>query len=504
MNIYDEIQNLLNYGKNKDFFEKDDEIQIRNALLEILELDEFVNQESEIKQEIALEENLENIIYWAKNNGVLKENTTSSKDILSSRLMGTLLPRQSEISKKFKKIYKFKGPIEATNYFYKLSHNSNYIQSKRIEKNKYWKVNTEYGDLEITINLSKPEKDPKEIERAKYIEKKSYPKCFLCKENVGYIGHLNHPGRKNHRIIPLTINHEQWYYQYSPYIYFEEHSIIFSDEHREMKIEKDTFIKLLDFIEIFPHYFIGSNADLPIVGGSILSHEHFQGGRHSFGMEKAPIEQIINFKNYPNVTGGIVKWPMSVIRLQGKREDLLNLASDILDNWKKYTDKSVDIFSHTDQPHNTITPIVRMIGSQFEMDLVLRNNRKSKEYPFGIFHPHEELHNIKKENIGLIEVMGLAVLPARLNRELQLINKYLEKRKKNSDLKLSLELNHHKNWIKKIITNNQNIFKLNEKERLDILKNEVGKVFLNVLLDAGVFKRNKIGKTRFKMFLEQF
>jgi UDPglucose--hexose-1-phosphate uridylyltransferase len=501
VNIDYEIERLLQYGVKKKLIDSSDIVYTRNRILEVLDLDdfEFVDVEDE-NLEFPVEI-LENILYWANENGKLTDNTVTYRDMLDTEIMGCLMGRPSEIIRNFEEITKTQGIEKATENYYNLSKYSNYIRTERIAKNMHWYSPTEYGDLEVTINLSKPEKDPRAIAAAKHIKSSSYPSCLLCKENEGYRGRVNHPARQNHRVIPLTLSKEQWFLQYSPYVYYNEHSIIFLGEHLPMKISKITFERLLEFVDKFPHYFIGSNADLPIVGGSILSHDHFQGGNHTFAMAKAPIEEKISFKNYPNVEGGLVKWPMSVIRLQStNRDELVELADMILAKWREYSDESLDIYANTDgEPHNTVTPIARRRGELFELDLVLRNNRTSEEHPLGIFHPHSDVHNIKKENIGLIEVMGLAVLPGRLKEELAILGEaildknYMEKIKNNEDIEKHLE------WAKKIVEENPNLNKENVGE---ILKVEVGKVFSRVLEDAGVYKRDENGKEGFRRFVE--
>ncbi|EOD00901.1 UDP-glucose--hexose-1-phosphate uridylyltransferase [Caldisalinibacter kiritimatiensis] len=500
INIFNEIDRLIHYGLNKELIKEEDIVYCRNLILNLLNLSEY--------EEVGIiEENLDsplpilnNILTWAYENGVLESNTPVYRDLLDTKIMNCLMPRPSEIVDKFYKLYD-ENPQNATDYFYKLSRNSNYIRTDRVAKNMVWKVNTEYGDLDITINLSKPEKDPKAIAAAKNMPASSYPKCLLCKENEGYAGRVNHPARQNHRIIPLTLKNEKWYLQYSPYVYFNEHSIVLKDTHEPMKISKDTFDRLLEFVEKFPHYFIGSNADLPIVGGSILSHDHFQGGNYEFAMATAPLEHTTTIDKFEDIEVGIVKWPMSVIRLRGNdRHKLSELADFILGRWKKYEDLELDILSHTDNiPHNTVTPIARRRDELFELDLVLRNNRTSKEHPYGIFHPHEELHHIKKENIGLIEVMGLAVLPARLKTELEQLSYYLLNPTKEKKLIENENLMKHIDWYHEIKDKYDDITEGNVDE---ILRKEVGLKFLQVLEHAGVFKRDDKGKKGFIKFID--
>ena len=423
--IQERILELTEYGLVTGLVEPEDRRFTINRLLELFHLDELddevaaayakrtpMTQES---AEAALEDILNEMLDYAAEDGLMPEDTVTYRDLFDTKIMGMLVPRPSEVIKKFQALYQI-SPKEATDYFYKLSRDTNYIRRYRIKKDQKWTADTEFGTLDITINLSKPEKDPKAIAAAKLAKQSGYPKCLLCKENEGYAGRVNHPARQNHRIIPVTINHSDWFFQYSPYVYYNEHCIVFNAEHTPMKIEKATFGKLLDFVEQFPHYFVGSNADLPIVGGSILSHDHFQGGHYEFAMAKAPVEKELVFKGFEDVKAGIVKWPMSVIRISApQKERLIELADKILLAWRGYTDEDAFIFAETEgEPHNTITPIARKRGNDYELDLVLRNNITTEEHPLGVYHPHAKLHHIKKENIGLIEVMGLAVLPARL------------------------------------------------------------------------------------------
>ena len=426
--IQERILELTEYGLVTGLVEPEDRRFTINRLLELFHLDELedevaaayakrtpMTQES---AEAALEDILNEMLDYAAEDGLMPEDTITYRDLFDTKIMGMLVPRPSEVIKKFQALYQI-SPKEATDYFYKLSRDTNYIRRYRIKKDQKWTADTEFGTLDITINLSKPEKDPKAIAAAKLAKQSGYPKCLLCKENEGYAGRVNHPARQNHRIIPVTINHSDWFFQYSPYVYYNEHCIVFNAEHTPMKIEKATFGKLLDFVEQFPHYFVGSNADLPIVGGSILSHDHFQGGHYEFAMAKAPVEKELVFKGFEDVKAGIVKWPMSVIRISApQKERLIELADKILLAWRGYTDEDAFIFAETEgEPHNTITPIARKRGNDYELDLVLRNNITTEEHPLGVYHPHAKLHHIKKENIGLIEVMGLAVLPARLKKD---------------------------------------------------------------------------------------
>lgn len=498
-----EIERLLQYGIQKKLLNKIDLIYIRNSILEVLEIDDF--KDVEVKNETldSPVEILENIMDWAVKNNRLIENTVTYRDLLDTRIMGCLMPRPSEIVKEFYETSEKKGIKYATKNYYEMSMASNYIRTERIAKNMHWYSSTEYGGLEITINLSKPEKDPKAIAAAKHMKSSSYPSCVLCKENEGYTGRINHPARQNHRIIPLVLTGEEWFLQYSPYVYYNEHSIVFSSEHRPMKISKVTFVRLLEFVEKFPHYFIGSNADLPIVGGSILSHDHFQGGNHEFAMSKAPIEKKIKFRKYPKIIGGIVKWPMSVIRLSSENSsDLAELADEILHTWRSYSDEEVGIFAETkDELHNTVTPIARRRGEMFELDIVLRNNRTSEEHPLGVFHPHTEVHNIKKENIGLIEVMGLAVLPGRLKEELAILGEVLLKDNYIEEIENNKTIEKHLNWAKEIKEKYNNLTSDSVKK---ILQEEVGVVFSKVLEDAGVYKRDERGQDAFMKFIKTF
>lgn len=503
-----QIERLLKFALKNGMIEDLDIIPCRNELLDLLRVSEpYLGEvpDEHLKSPVEI---LGRLLDYAVKVGIIPYDTITYRDLLDARIMGILMPRQSEVVKKFVSITVNKGIESATEYFYELSKASNYIRMDRVEKNLYWRSQTDYGSLEITINLSKPEKDPREIEAAKKMPQSAYPKCLLCLENVGYAGNLNHPARQNHRVIPVKVAGEQWYFQYSPYVYYNEHCILLHEKHIPMKISEKTFVRLFDFIEQFPHYFMGSNADLPIVGGSILSHEHFQGGRHVFPMEEAPIERYFKHPEYPCVKAGIVKWPMSVIRLSGEEKNkLIELSSIILSSWRNYTDLSSDILSYSNKdgvavPHNTITPIVRINkDGEFEIDLVLRNNRKTDEYPYGIFHPREELHHIKKENIGLIEVMGLAVLPGRLNSELNEIIRFLTGEKIFvADLyDENNSLYKHISWVEELLTKYGN--KCTEGEAETYVKQEVGNKFMQVLFDAGVFKRDKKGKEAFEKFM---
>ena len=421
MDIQVLIRKLVSYGVQTGLVPEEDVIYTTNRLLELFELDELEDRDNVTMREDELEEVLKGMLDYAYEKGILKENSVVYRDLFDTKIMGLLMPRPSEVIRHFHELYEQVSPEAATDYYYKLSRDSDYIRRYRICKDMKWVAPTKYGDLDITINLSKPEKDPKAIAAAKLAKQSGYPKCLLCRENEGYAGRVNHPARQNHRIIPVTINGSQWGFQYSPYVYYNEHCIVFNSQHVPMKIEHATFCKLFDFVKQFPHYFVGSNADLPIVGGSILSHDHFQGGHYEFAMAKAPVERTFSVAGFEDVAAGIVAWPMSVIRLSGTDTDrIIALADVILNKWREYTDEEAFIYAYTDnEPHNTITPIARKRGDRFELDLVLRNNITTEEHPLGVYHPHAKLHHIKKENIGLIEVMGLAVLPSRLKGELE-------------------------------------------------------------------------------------
>ncbi len=492
--IYRQIAELVEYGVQKGFYQQQDRVYVTNKLLDILRLDEYKAPES-ISEDFDLEATLKEMLDFAVEKGIIDDNITE-RDLFDTRIMGALIPLPSTVTGKFYELYKA-SPQSATDYFYKLSCDSDYIRRYRIKKDVKWVTNTEYGELDITINLSKPEKDPKAIAAAKAAPQSGYPKCLLCKENEGYAGRLNSPARQNHRIMPVTINDSDWMFQYSPYVYYNEHCIVFNSKHTPMQINNDTFKKLFDFVKLFPHYFVGSNADLPIVGGSILSHDHFQGGHYTFAMAKAPIEHKVNFDGFENVEAGIVKWPMSVIRLRAKlAEDIIPLACKILSAWRGYTDEQSFIFAETDgEPHNTITPIARKNGDMFELDLVLRNNITTPEHPLGVYHPHAELHNIKKENIGLIEVMGLAVLPARLKKEIAELSVAILQ---GEDLSQNEALAKHANWVSSFIDKYKDINKGNIDK---ILQDEIGIVFAKVLEHSGVYKRDEKGIAAFKKFI---
>lgn len=494
--VYEAIQVLVQYGLETGLIKEVDRIYAVNQILDVLKLDEY-EEPDRAPEKVDLEAALNELLDYAHETGVLENDSIVYRDLFDTRLMNCLMPRPSEVSEKFWGIYHHQSPEAATEYYYKLSQDSDYIRRYRIAKDRKWVTKTKYGDLDITINLSKPEKDPKAIAAAKTMKQSGYPKCQLCMENVGYAGRANHPARNNHRVIPITVNGSQWGFQYSPYVYYNEHCIVFNGQHIPMKIERDTFVKLFDFVKQFPHYFLGSNADLPIVGGSILTHDHFQGGNYTFAMAKAPIEIKVTVPGFEEVEAGIVHWPMSVLRTRCKNPDtLVELGSRVLKAWRSYTDEAAFIFAETDgEPHNTITPIARKNGDLYELDLVLRNNITTEEFPMGVYHPHQELHHIKKENIGLIEVMGLAVLPSRLKEELSLLGECLVEGK---DPAASEILNKHADWAAEIRDKYDSITSDNVE---DILQEEVGIVFAKVLEDAGVYKCTAKGREAFLKFL---
>lgn len=493
--IYTLIDQLVNYGLDKKLIQKEDEIWARNSLLELLNLKDY--QKPELgSEEVVLVDLLDAINDYAIENEIIGDSITE-RDLFDTKVMGVITPRPSEIIREFNTLYE-ESPEKATDWYYDLSQDTNYIRKDRIAKDVKWKGATDYGDLDITINLSKPEKDPKAIALAGKTQSTSYPKCQLCIENEGYAGRFDHPARENHRIIPITIQDTGWKLQYSPYVYYNEHCIVLNDKHQPMVIDRGAFEKLFDFVDLFPHYFVGSNADLPIVGGSILSHEHFQGGHYRFAMEDADINKEVQFDGYDNVKAGLLNWPMSVIRLRGEdRKEVLDLAEKILKNWREYSDESVDILAYSDEtPHNTITPIARKHGDEYEIDLVLRNNRTTDEYPLGIFHPHDEYHHIKKENIGLIEVMGLAVLPARLKGEIETIKDVLVNNKNPEDYE---ELTAHLDWINEMKDKYDTFTEENVDE---IIQNEITDIFSHVLENAGVYKQDEKGQEAFLRFVE--
>ena len=489
------IGELVAYAQRTGIIDKRDEIWATNRLLEILGVDEY--EECEITETRPLEEILSDLINYAGEKGIIDSTSIVSRDLFDTKLMGAITPAPSVIADKFEALYKC-SPKEATDWYYDFSQNTDYIRRYRIAKDMKWQTQTEYGTLDITVNLSKPEKDPKAIAAAGKAKPSGYPKCLLCKENVGYAGRLNHPARQNHRTVPFKICGADWFMQYSPYVYYNEHCIVFNGEHTPMKIDKSAFLKLLDFVKVFPHYFIGSNADLPIVGGSILSHEHFQGGNYEFAMAKAPVEQSFKVNGFEDVNCGIVKWPMSVIRLSGDNTDqIADLAEKILNKWRGYTDEQAFILAQTDSiPHNTITPIARVRDNKFELDLVLRNNITTDEHPLGVYHPHAELHHIKKENIGLIEVMGLAVLPSRLKAEMKELCEYIVDGK---DLRTSETLSKHADWVDEFKPKYDDINKDNVEK---IVQDEIAEVFKKVLEHAGVYKRTPEGKAAFLRFID--
>lgn len=487
------LASLLTYAEANGLISPADRVYTLNRLLEVLCLDEY--SEASATVEMSLPTILQILTDDAVKRGLI-EDSIVYRDLFDTKLMGTLMPRPSEVISTFERLYR-ESPRVATDWYYRLSCDSNYIRRDRIAKDKKWTYDTEYGTIDITINLSKPEKDPKAIAAAKTMKQSGYPKCALCKENEGYAGRVNAAARQNHRIIPITINGTPWMFQYSPYVYYNEHCIVFHSEHTPMAINRSTFRKLLDFVQLFPHYFVGSNADLPIVGGSILTHDHFQGGHYTFAMAKAPIEQSLSFVGFEDVEAGIVKWPMSVIRLRSTDTDrLVDLADRILGSWRSYTDPTAFIFAETEgEKHSTITPIARKNGDVYELDLVLRNNITTKEHPLGVYHPHAELHHIKKENIGLIEVMGLAVLPARLKEELSVLACAMLEDK---DLRADPLTEKHADWAEQIQRDHPEI----TEDTIDtILEQEVGHVFTKVLEDAGVFKRDEEGREAFLRFV---
>lgn len=493
MTIFQAINALCDYAVKEKLIEKEDRIFCINRLIDTLALDSFENEQ--VNGEISLEEILKSILDYACENG-LCENSVVYRDLFDTRIMGLLTPRPSEVISKFKSEYE-KSPFDATEYYYHLSRKTDYIREYRIKNDMKWVTKTEYGDIDITINLSKPEKDPKAIAAAKNVKQSGYPKCQLCIENEGYAGRVNHPARENHRIIPIIINNERWFMQYSPYVYYNEHCIVLNSKHTPMVINRSAFNKLFDFVKLFPHYFVGSNADLPIVGGSILTHEHFQGGNYTFAMAKAPIETFIKFKGYDDIESGIVKWPMSVIRLRGENtQRITELAEKILDSWRNYNDEEAFIISRTDDvPHNAITPIARCNNGIFELDLVLRNNITTPEYPDGYYHPHPEYHHIKKENIGLIEVMGLAVLPSRLKNEMTVLKKAMLN---GEDIRSNELISKHADWADMI----KNKYSISADNIDGIINDEIGIVFSSILEQCGVFKRTETGKQQFIRFIE--
>lgn len=504
--IGQDIKRLAAYGLETGLIEKEDKIYTINRLLELFELDELEDEGEEISMEgeismgaEELEETLGRMMDYAVEKGIMKEDGIVYRDLFDTKIMSMLVPRPSEVIRRFRLLYA-ESPEKATDFYYKFSQDTDYIRRYRIKKDQKWTADTQYGELDITINLSKPEKDPKAIAAAKNAKQGGYPKCLLCVENEGYAGRVNHPARQNHRVIPVEINGSKWGFQYSPYVYYNEHCIVFNSEHIPMKIEHDTFCKLFDFVKQFPHYFVGSNADLPIVGGSILSHDHFQGGHYEFAMAKAEVEKAFTVKGFEDVEAGIVKWPMSVIRIASEDSGrLIALGDKILEKWRGYTDEDAFIYAYTDgEPHNTITPIARKRGDKYELDLVLRNNITTEEHPLGVYHPHAKLHHIKKENIGLIEVMGLAVLPARLKGEM---DKLADAILAGEDIRKDEMLEKHADWVDEFLPKYEAGSRTKD-EMMQILHKEIGYVFMQVLEDAGVYKRTEEGKAAFERFLD--
>lgn len=504
--IQENILELVDYAVSTGLVEKADIRYTVNSLCELFEITDIedkvyakvadIPSMSQQEAEDRLEGILEKMLDYAIESGIMKESSIVYRDLFDTKIMGLLVDRPSHVVSKFRSLYENSSKA-ATDYYYKLSCDSNYIRRYRIKKDMKWIASTKYGDIDITINLSKPEKDPKAIAAAKLAKQSGYPKCLLCKENEGYAGRVDHPARQNHRIMPVTINNSDWFFQYSPYVYYNEHCIVFNGQHTPMKIEKATFGKLLDFVEQFPHYFVGSNADLPIVGGSILSHDHFQGGNYEFAMARADIEKEVTFAGFEDVKAGIVKWPMSVIRISASNKDrLIELADKILLAWRGYTDEKAFVFAETDgEPHNTITPIARKRENDLELDLVLRNNITTDEHPLGVYHPHAKLHHIKKENIGLIEVMGLAVLPARLKDEMKKLEEALVS---GTDIRADQDIEKHADWVEEFSKAYQCINKDNVHA---IIEKEIGKVFEEVLEDAGVYKCTTEGREAFERFI---
>ncbi|MGG3561893.1 UDP-glucose--hexose-1-phosphate uridylyltransferase [Neobacillus rhizosphaerae] len=491
--IYQLVQHLIDQALAVQLIEREDEIYARNQILSLLGLTEFKIEDFADENSLAIPDLLDAIVDYACQQEII-EDMFDAKEIFSSKVMNCLTDRPSTVNQIFFEKYK-QDPKDATEYFYELSKNSNYIQMKRIRNNVEYKAATDYGEIDITINLSKPEKDPRSIELERTVKKADYPKCLLCVENEGYAGRIGHPARSNHRMIRLKLLDKTWYLQYSPYVYYNEHCIVLSETHTDMKISRETFLRLLAFVEQFPHYFVGSNADIPIVGGSILSHDHYQGGYYEFAMAKAEDDWAFEMAGFPQVAGSIVKWPMSVIRLRSAQIcELVEAGAYVLAKWKKYSDEQVGILAWTGETsHNTITPIARKKGDIYELDLVLRNNRTNDEHPMGIFHPHADVHHIKKENIGLIEVMGLAVLPARLKDELVEVERFIL----GKDGEVA---EYHQSWAEELKERYEGVASEDNVESL--VKEAVGKKFLKALEDAGVFKRDEEGTEGFKRFIQ--
>ena len=494
MTLSESIAALVNYGMETGLTPACEKIYTANLLLDIFHEDDY--EEPLQIPSLSLEEILKELLDEAVRRELIPD-SIAYRDLFDTRLMNCLLPRPALVQADFWKQYEI-SPETATAFFYKFSQDSDYIRRYRVCKDQKWKISSDYGEIDITINLSKPEKDPKAIAAARNAKASAYPKCQLCMENEGYAGRLNHPARETHRIIPITINDSKWGFQYSPYVYYNEHCIVFNGQHVPMKIDRAAFIKLFDFVKQFPHYFLGSNADLPLVGGSILSHDHFQGGHYTFAMAKAPIAIPVTIPGYEDVESGIVKWPLSVLRIRHKDEKrLIDLAEHILKVWRDYTDEDAFIYAYTDgEPHNTITPIARKVDDTYELDLTLRNNITTEEHPLGVYHPHAKLHHIKKENIGLIEVMGLAVLPARLKQEMALLKEYILTGK---DIAKNEDLAKHAEWVAEFLPHYTSI----TEETIDqILEQEIGKVFVQVLEDAGVYKWTEEGHAAFLRFVQ--
>ena len=493
--LYENIRHLVDYGIRTGLTPECERIYTTNLLLDLFHEDNYEEPEAVAYGSPDLETILANLLNIAVERGIIEDNVVY-RDLFDTKLMNCLLPRPAQVQAAFWEKYAI-SPEKATDYYYKFSQDSDYIRRYRVAKDLKWKVDSPYGEIDITINLSKPEKDPKAIAAARNAAASSYPKCQLCMENEGYAGRVNHPARENHRIIPITINQSNWGFQYSPYVYYNEHCIVFNGEHVPMKIDRAAFTKLFDFIKLFPHYFLGSNADLPIVGGSILSHDNFQGGHYTFAMAKAKIELPVTIPGYEDVEAGIVKWPLSVLRIRSKDTSrLIDLAEHVLNCWRSYTDEDAFIYAETNgEPHNTITPIARKNGDTYELDLTLRNNITTDEHPLGVYHPHAQYHHIKKENIGLIEVMGLAVLPSRLKEELELLADYIVNGK---DIRSNKKIEKHADWVEEFLPTYDNI---TEENVMEILQKEVGIVFTHVLEDAGVYKCTEQGRADFLKFI---
>ena len=500
------ISELVAYGMQNGLIEDEDKVYVTNGLLELFQKQDYQEPKASVEPR-NLHFILEDMLAFALSEGILEDDTVTMKDLFDTKIMGILTPAPSVVRKAFEEKYQV-SPKTATDFYYHFSQATNYIRTDRIVKDEKWTTDTEFGQMDITINLSKPEKDPRDIAKAGVAKESGYPACLLCRENEGYAGHFSHPARQNHRIIPITLCGEQYYLQYSPYVYYNEHCIIFNEKHIPMAINRMTFDKLLDFVKQFPHYTAGSNADLPIVGGSILSHDHFQGGHYEFAMAKAPVEKEISFKGFEDVKAGIVKWPMSVIRISAeKKERLIELADRILLAWRGYTDEAAFIFAETDgEPHNTITPIARRRGDLYELDLVLRNNITTEEHPLGVYHPHAKLHHIKKENIGLIEVMGLAVLPARLKKEMADLEQALLD---GTSIREDEVLAKHADWVEEFLPKYGFTFgsglegEVTPEKLHEIVQTEIGLVFKEVLKDAGVYKCTEEGRTAFMRFVDK-